>query len=355
MLGTIIDFIVRGITVVLLFGGLILVHEWGHFLVARMCGVRVLRFSIGFGPKIFGWKRGDTEYWLAWVPLGGYVKMAGEDPTNVEGQPWEYAAKAVWQRFLIVFAGPLTNFIIALLLLWVFFAKGYPGILPVVGEVVDDRPAYHAGFQPEDRVVSIDGERTLTWDSMTSIIRVNSDKPLTMQVSRDGELMSMTVTPEGEIVEGPDGEEKTVGLIGVTAGGYPMQIVPAFATSAEMLGHWTVETLKVLGSLATGKRNAKEAVTGPIGIAHLTARTVDAGVGPVLILMALISLSLAIFNCFPIPVLDGGHLFFLIIEAIKGSPVSLKIQERAAMVGMVMLISLAIFVSIMDVSRFFVN
>lgn len=352
MLDTFVEFIVRGLSVVFLFGALILVHEWGHFLVARWCGVRVLRFSIGFGPKIFGWKRGDTEYWLAWVPLGGYVKMAGENPNDVSGDTDEYSAKPVWQRFLIVFAGPLTNFVSALALLWAFFLAGYPGILPVVGEVIDDKPAYHAGFQENDEIVSINGKPTLTWDQMTAAIRKSSGEPLAVEVMRGTERVELRVTPEIETLEIDEGKTIDVGLIGVVAGGIKLGPIPALTKSTEILAHWTDQTLRVLGSLVLGKREFRDAVTGPIGIAHLTARTVDAGIGPILILMALISLSLAIFNCFPIPVLDGGHLLFLIIEAIKGSPVSLAVQEKAAMVGLVMLVSLAVVVSIMDITRF---
>ena len=355
MLNAILMFILKGVTVTLAFGLLILVHEYGHFLVARWTGVRVLRFSFGFGPKILGWKRGETEYWFSAVPLGGYVKMAGEQYSERTNDPGEYLSKPAAVRALIVGAGPFVNWLLALVLLVGFFMAGLPGLLPIVGSVVDDMPAKAVGFQVGDQIKAIDGKRVDTWDEMTAVIHQSAGKKLNIAVQRGRSVTNFEVTPREEAVKTTTGEDLTVGLIGIGVGGAKLGPIEAVTTAWTLLNSWSVRTFEALGALFTGKRAFKDSVTGPLGIVYLTSEAVTMGAGPIIILLSIFSLSLAIFNCFPIPVLDGGHLLFIVLESLRGKPISMRIQERAAFVGLMLLLTLALFVSVNDLNRFWLN
>ncbi|HEX9780094.1 MAG TPA: M50 family metallopeptidase [bacterium] len=345
----------KGLVVVAAFGLLILVHELGHFVVARWSGVRILRFSIGFGPKLFGWRRGDTDYWVSWLPLGGYVKMAGEQASEHRQEPGEFLSKPVGIRALIVLAGPAVNYLSAVVLLWLFFWIGYPGLLPVVGDVTDGMPAQTAGFQPEDVVIRIEDRKISTWDEMTSLIRARAGEPLRMRVRRGDRDLTLEVTPVETVVTDAAGEELAIGMIGIGAGVLKVGPLGALALAGKTLHHWTLQTFAGLGSLVTGRRSLKESVTGPLGIVYLTSEAVSLGLGPLLILVSLFSLSLAIFNVFPIPVLDGGHLLFLAIEWLRGRPVSINVQERATMVGLALLLTLVLVVTVYDLNRYWLS
>ncbi len=337
--------------VLCVFGFLVLVHEVGHFLIARRMGVRILRFSIGFGPKIVGWCRGDTEYWLSWVPLGGYVKMAGEQRTDQPPQPGDYQEKSVGKRAIIVAAGPAVNYLVAWIVLWVFFMIGYPGVLPVVGEVTDGMPAQEAGLLTGDRILAIDARAVRTWDQMTAIIRKSPERAIQLRLKRNGRVLMLPIVPISEPVTGTKATVKTIGLIGIGAGSYRAGPVEALGLSITTICDWTIQTLTSLVALVTRQMSMRETVTGPIGILHLTSEAARVGLGPLLYLTSLFSLSLAIFNVFPIPILDGGHLLFLAIEKLRGKPVSPTVQERAAMVSLAVLVSFVLMVSINDLQR----
>ncbi len=341
---------------IFLLGLLVIVHEYGHFVMARRAGVRVLRFSIGFGPRLLTWTRGHTEYAISAIPLGGYVKMAGEQREQGEPQPWDYIAKPIGTRAGIVFAGPFVNYLVAFLGLWVLFVTGYPELLPVVGKVLEGMPAQTAGIQTGDRVTAIDGRAIRTWEDMTKLIYRSPDRPLRLQVNRKGALQSITLTPKPKPMTDPFGRAKTVGLIGIAPSGAFQSTkvgpIKAIGRAVHQQNEWLSQTLLSLWSLVTGRISMRDSVTGPIGIVYLTSEAVRMGLAPVLSLVSLFSLSLALFNVFPIPILDGGHLFFLALEKLRGSPVSLKVQERSAQVSFVLIVTFALFICINDVSRF---
>lgn len=341
-----------------LLGLLIIVHEAGHMLYARWMGVKILRFSIGFGPLLLRWTRGDTEYAVSAIPLGGYVKMAGEqelDETH-SPKPGDYLSKSVAARAGIVFAGPFVNYLVACLALWVVFIIGYPEMLPVVGRLQPNMPAQTAGIQLKDRVRVIDGVPVNTWDEMTAVIHQSAGRPLSVVVDREGAAHTLTVTPRMRQITDPFGRKKQVGLIGVGPSGAFESLrfgpVEAFGRSFKKLHEWSGQTLLGLWSVATGRMPMRESMTGPIGIIILTSEAVKAGIAPLLLLISLFSLSLAIFNLFPVPVLDGGHLLFLFLERLRGKPVSLTIQGRSAQVGLALLIALVVTVCANDLSRF---
>jgi len=347
---------VSALIAILLLGILIFVHEAGHFVVARLSGVRILRFSLGFGPKVFGWKPGDTEYCVSWVPLGGYVKMAGEHRAEQSQQPWEYLSKPIGTRAMIVFAGPLVNYLTAILSLWVVFMVGYPELLPIVGQVAKGMPAQTAGLQEGDHIHAIDERPIRTWEEMTQAIHAAPGRALTLRIDRAGTAQEVSITPRLKSIIDPFGRQKTVGLIGISpSGAFESRRagpVEAVGRTIKQQNEWLAQTLFALWSLVTGRLSMRESMTGPIGILYLTSEAASMGIAPLLSLMSLFSLSLALFNLFPIPILDGGHLFFLAVEKLRGTPVSVNVQERAAQVSFVLLMTLVLVICVNDVNRF---
>ncbi len=341
---------------VLVLGVLVVLHEWGHFLVARWSGVRVLRFSVGFGPRLLAWTRGHTEYAVSAIPLGGYVKMAGEQRSEQAHEPWEYLSKPIHTRAAIVFAGPFVNYLIALVTLWVVFVVGYPELLPTVGKLVNDMPAKAAGIQIGDRVTAVDGVPVKTWEQMTKRIYASPGHPITVEIDRDGATQRIEVTPKAKEITDPFGHRKTVGQIGIIPKGdfhtYRVGPIEAIRRTVKQQHEWTIQTFFALWSMATGKMSVRDSVTGPIGIVVLTSEAVQLGIAPLLFLVSLFSLSLAIFNLFPIPILDGGHLLFLALEKLRGRPVSIQVQERSAQVSLVLLVTMVLVICANDVSRF---
>ncbi len=336
---------------------LVVLHEAGHFVVARLFGVRVLRFSVGFGPRLFSWSRGHTEYAVSAIPLGGYVKLAGEQRSESQSQPWEYVAKPIGVRALIVAAGPFVNYLIALLSLWVVFIIGYPELLPVVGKVMDKMPAQEAGLQAGDRILSIDQEPLKTWDALTKVIYVSAGHPLVFNVRRaDGSSANLKITPRAKAITDPFGRKKEIGLIGISPSGdfesYRVGPVEAVGKVWQQQAEWVEQTFLSFWSMLMGRLSMRDSMTGPVGIVYLTSEAVKMGVAPSLFLISLLSLSLSIFNALPVPILDGGHLLFLAIERLRGKPVSIEIQERSAQVSFVALIALVLVICVNDFSRF---
>lgn len=341
---------------ILILGFLILVHEAGHFLVARRMGVRVLRFSIGFGPRLLTWQRHGTEYALSLVPLGGYVKMAGEQRSEYTHQPWEYLSKPIGTRAAIIVAGPLVNYLVAVATLWLVFVIGYPELSPAIGTLLEDMPAQAAGFQPGDRVVAIGGQSVRTWDELTKIVHRSAGLPLDVEIEREGARQHLRVVPQAKDHRDLYGRTRPVGLIGVAPSGdmTVTRVGPLEAVRRTFLkqAEWCASIGLAFWSMATGRLSMRESITGPIGIIILTSEAVHLGFAWVLSLVSLFSLSLAVFNVFPIPILDGGHLFFLALEKLRGTPVSLSVQERATQVSLVVLVALVIIVSVNDVQNF---
>ena len=341
---------------VLVLGLLVVVHELGHFIVARWAGVRILRFSVGFGPRLFAWTRGHTEYAVSAIPLGGYVKMAGEQSSEATHEPYEYLSKPISTRAAIIFAGPFVNYLVALLSLWVVFVIGYPELLPVVGKTVDQMPAKAAGIETGDRVRAINGKEIRTWEEMTKVIYDAPERPLSFTIEHQGASRTVSITPRSKRITDPFGRRKTVGLVGISPSGsfetYRVGPGQAVWRTIKQQNEWVGQTMLSLWSMVTGRLAFHESVTGPIGILYLTSEAVRMGISPLLYLASLFSLSLALFNVFPIPILDGGHLLFLFLEKLRGRAVSVNIQERSAQVSFVLLVTLVLVICINDVNRF---
>ncbi len=339
---------------------LVIIHEFGHFIAARKQGVKVEKFSFGFGPKLFGVKRGDTEYIVSLVLLGGYVKMAGDEQASAEGKPWEFLSKSAGQRFSIVFFGPFLNYLLGFLLFWFVFFAGSPTATSKIGTILKGYPAEASKLLPGDRIVSVNGNATKYWEEVTDIIHNKKEGNIILKVERPApggvKILEINVAPERKEVTDIFGKKSTISLIGIAPSDEIVSVKYGFFSSffkaAEQIYKLTAITYKALLFMVTGQMSVKESVTGPIGIYMITTRAAQLGIVYLLQLMAVLSASLAIFNLLPVPVLDGGHILFLLIEKIRGRPVSARFQEIATQVGLALLIALMLFASYGDLFKF---
>ena len=343
------------LAVLLVLGGLIFFHELGHFAVARLFRIGVRTFSLGFGPKLLKLRRGKTDYCLSLIPLGGYVALAGEedeaeqpDPKGKEIDgvlfaPEElYSGRPAWHRLLVVLAGPVANFVLALIIYCgIAWAQGQTYLLPEVGDVTPGTPAATAGIQPGDRVLSIDGKPIENWNAVAEGIGAGNGKPVTIVLSRGGSEVTLSLTPEAKTRANIFGEEKPAWLIGIrasTATGHlplgPVEAIGAgFRQTWDMIA-FTCESFVKLAQRVVPLDN----VGGPILIAQMVGQQAEQGLSAVLLLAALISVNLGILNLLPIPILDGGHIVFFTLEMLMGRPVSATAREWSAKVGMALLL-----------------
>jgi regulator of sigma E protease len=347
------------IAAVVVFGLLIFFHELGHFLFAKFFKVYVEKFSIGFGPAIFSKKLGDTEYLISAIPLGGYVKMYGEDPSldiPNEMKIKAFSHKPLYQRSLIVFAGPLFNFLLAIVLFAVINMFGAKALLPVVGEIQEGMPAYSAGLKSGDKILKIDGKEVKFWDEMSEIIRNNPEKELEFTVLREDRQITLKITPTLSKTKNIFGEEVDVGLIGITPKAEFTTVRYGFfgAINEGLNKTYEVTKLTIVGIIKIFQRIIPaDNIGGPIMIFQMAKQTAEVGVNSLLAFMAVISINLAILNLLPVPILDGGHLLFYFIEAVTKRPVSLRVREYANMIGLALLLSLMVFAFYNDIARIF--
>jgi regulator of sigma E protease len=348
------------IAFIIVLGVLIFFHELGHFLVARLCGVGVEKFSLGFGPRLFGKKSGITDYRVSAIPLGGYVKMVGDEP-DAEVEPdlrhLSFTHKSVTKRILIVAAGPLFNLLLAVLIfLGINLIHGAFIPLPTVGNVTPRSPAQEAGIEPGDRIVSIDGYEVATWDDMKIIISESGGKSLSIIVDRDGEPLSLEISPDLAADKNIFGEDVERYVIGITSSGdgytKELSLIEASKLSLYQTYNVTKLTIVSVAKIIQGKISTKN-LGGPIMIAEMAGQQAKEGTLNLVFFIALLSINLAILNFLPIPVLDGGHLLFFFIEAVIRRPINQKLRETAQQAGIFILILLMIFVFYNDISRIF--
>lgn len=340
---------------ILVLGVLIFAHETGHFLLAKRSGVGVQKFSLGFGPKLFGFRRGETEYLVSAIPLGGYVKMVGEDPAEASPDLQKsFSQKSVGKRALIVFGGPAFNLLLAVLLFWFSFVIGIPALTTKIGEVKEGFPAAKGGVRAGDRIVAVNGEGVQRWNDLAFRIHDAPGRPLRITLEREGKRQELTLTPQVSKQKTILGEEVEVGLLGIV----PSQefvierINPFRALYLSLYRTWEVSALIGVSivRLIQGKIPAKT-IGGPILVAQLAGEQARMGLINLLLFTALLSINLAILNLLPIPILDGGHLLFFLLEAIRGKPIALRKRELAQQVGLVLLVALMIFAFYNDLFR----
>jgi len=336
---------------------LVLVHEAGHFITAKRLGVRVQKFSFGFGSKLFSVKRGDTEYLISAIPLGGYVKMSGDEPwEKLAGEKWEFLSRSAGDRFKIIFAGPLLNYLLAFLIFSVIFMFGSPTMTTEVGGLMKDYPASLQGLAVGDIVKAVDGKPVKYWEDMTEAIHKHDESAIKLTIVRGSKTFDKDIMPMVRKTKDIFGAEVRVALIGVTPSQTIESVRYGFVRSlymgARKLLQLTAITYKALWSIITGRLSVKESLTGPIGIFVVTGQAAKMGFIYILHLMGVLSASLAIFNILPLPILDGGHILFLGIEKFRGRPLSLKAQEAIANIGVTLLIMLTIFIFYNDIMKF---
>ncbi|MDX1708038.1 MAG: RIP metalloprotease RseP [Desulfobacterales bacterium] len=351
-----------GITLVsfiIVLGVLIFFHEFGHFLIARLFGVGVEKFSLGFGPRLIGKKIGRTDYRISAIPLGGYVKMIGEEPdaeVSPEDMAISFTHKHVLKRMCIVAAGPIFNILLAIIIFFgIFWVSGAMTLKPSVGAVRDGSPALAAGLKAGDLITAIDGKAVSSWEDMTEIIGASNGKTLAIEVQRENLKTVARVTPELVPAKNLFGEEIQRFIIGISAAGdFDTRDLNLFQALTESLKQtYTIVELMVIiiGKLITGDISA-DTIGGPIMIAKMAGDQAKAGISNLISFIALISVNLAIINLVPIPILDGGHLLFFFIELIRGRPVNLKIREVAQQVGLFLILLLVILVFYNDIFRY---
>lgn len=342
-----------------IFGILIVVHEFGHFIVAKWQGVRVEQFSLGFGPALWRKKKAHTDYTLNLIPLGGFVKLAGDSLGEYKGNPDEYLSKKPGQRAAIIFFGPLLNYVLGFLFFCLIFFSGYPTLTTKVGALLDGYGAEQAGMRSGDRIIAIDGKKVNTWDDLQMII-YGKELPAVVNVAflRENKTQNLNIELKEKQLKDSIGEKRSVGLLGVSPDVTELVNVKYSAPEAMVLGAqrtWdvTVITYKAIWRMISGKLSLRESVTGPLGLYYITSKTALLGVMALLNLFALLSISLAIFNLLPLPVLDGGHLLLLLIEKARGKYLSLKIERLITQVGVTLIVTLALLVTYNDVVRLF--
>jgi len=345
---------------------LVFVHELGHYLVARRNGVRVETFSIGFGPELFGWNdRAGTRWKVSAVPLGGYVKMFGDaDPASMPGEhlrDMTEAEKAVsfhhkrlWQRAAIVSAGPIANFVMAVLLLTVVIVvRGQPFSPPDVGQVLPGSAAEAAGIKPGDVIAAIDGQPIDRFETIQRIVETNTGTPLELTVKRGDRELTLRATPKLVTETDRLGFTHQIARLGIGRKGVDFirhSPVTAMWYAADEAWYQTEVTLKAVWQMILGLRSSDE-LSGPFGILQLSGAVAQEGIIPLLGFAAMLSINLGLINLFPIPVLDGGHLLFYALEAIRGKPLSQRAQEYGFRFGLALVLMLMVFATWNDLVR----
>jgi len=432
-----VSFLQPAFWVVLLLGVMILIHELGHFWAALAVGVKVETFSIGFGPRLFGFKRGDTDFRFSAILFGGYVRMLGEQPGDTQAaDPRSFQAKARWQRAIVIVAGPLMNVILAIALVTGLYMYAYPKQIdttdPTITSITPNSAAAQAGLQPGDKIVALAGQAHPNWEYVLTQEALNANHPIPVSVLRAGRTISTSVTPHmdekqgigdagwsgeldvqvGEVQKGSPaesaglasgdvftkvngqpvssavmirqavfhsngkpvqfqimrqgkvhdvsvaaratGDTKTPWLIGITFK-MPVQVVklgfaPALAASLNFNKQNALLWVQVLRGLIE-RRVSTKSVAGPIGIAQMSSEAAQHGTWDYLLLMAIVSLQLAMLNLLPIPILDGGTLLMLLIEMLMQREMSLQVKENIFKLGFVFLMMVVVFVIYNDISR----
>ncbi|GIK96100.1 MAG: zinc metalloprotease [Alphaproteobacteria bacterium] len=347
---------------------LVFVHELGHFWVARRCGVRVEVFSIGFGPELFGFNdRHGTRWKFSALPLGGYVKMFGHTETVPDGEGGErpilpeergeaFHYKRLSQRAAIVFAGPLANFLFAIVVLAALFAiHGQTLSSTVIGEVVPGSAAEAAGLQPGDRILSLNGREIDSFEEVAQVVQFRLDQPLEVVVERDGAALALNALPDAVETTDAFGNTHRVGRLGITSSGPGEMVrygpVSALGMAVQETYRITVSTLEAVWQMVIGVRPSEE-IGGVLRIAKMSGDVAQVGFASTVFFAAVLSINLGLINLFPVPMLDGGHLAFYALEALRGRPLDARTQEWGFRIGLVLVLALFVFATHNDLMSF---
>lgn len=335
---------------VFVFGLLVLVHEFGHFITAKLTGMRVDEFAIGFGPKIFSAKRGETKYSLRAIPLGGFNDIAGMDPSDNSAGERGFCEKPVLSRMIVILAGSTMNFILPVVLFFgIYVAVGVarPSTEPVIGGIIQDMPADDAGLHVGDRILTLNGETVTTWDDfVTKLKTAEAGVPVEISYERDSQTATVSLAPKFD-------EKSQRALVGIQSSTvYEEQdLATAFSLAVEHTKNIIIFMLDALAGIFMAPSQAE--LAGPIGIAQMAGQVAETGFVPLLNFAALLSLNLGIINLLPVPALDGGHFVSLVIEAVRGKPMSAKALMYTQRVGIALLLALTLYATTSDLIRVF--
>ena len=342
-------------------GPLVFFHELGHYLVARLFGIPAETFSIGFGHELIGWTdRQGTRWKLAWLPLGGYVKFVGDmtpasNPAELETIPPELRDRAfqlrpVWQRFLVVLAGPMANFLLAIAIFAAFFTFIGTPQTNVVGAVIPNTAAARAGLQPGDRILEVAGQSTPTFTDVSNVVVIRPNETVSVKIKRSNTVQSMRVTLGSDMIEQTPGQKVRRGLLGVYPTMQVMEPVPVYRAIPMAFDYTVSFTRSIvdgLGQIFRGRVSPEE-LGGPVKIAKIAGTAAELGPLAFVQLLALLSINLGFINLLPVPMLDGGHLFFYVVEAVRRKAPSAAALEWAFRGGLALILALVLFVTFND-------
>lgn len=324
----------------IVFGLLVVFHELGHFAVAKLVGIKVHEFAIGMGPRIFKIKKRETEYSLRILPIGGYVKMEGEDEASSDAG--SFNNKPVWARMAVLIAGPFMNFVLAILLFaMIFYSLGFP--TTIISQVTSGFPAEQAGLQSGDQITSINGDAIKSWDQIVKRINENRDEELSITLLREGIEKKFQITP----VISKETNQAIIGIAPVME----KSVIQSITVSVDRMFFIIGGMMEFLGKLFGGKASTED-VVGPVGIIHLVGEAAKTSIYNVMSLAGLISINLGIVNLIPIPALDGGRLLFILFEGISGRPIDPEKEGFIHLIGFVLLMVLMLFIAYKDIIRF---
>ena len=342
-------------------GPLVFFHELGHYLVARAFGIPAETFSIGFGRELVGWTdRQGTRWKIGWLPLGGYVKFVGDmspasEPADLEAVPEElrsrvFQVRPVWQRFLVVLAGPAANFLLAIIILTAFFSLVGTPQTNVVGNVLANTGAAAAGIVPGDRILSVANQHTATFEEIARVVVIRPNETVPVEIDRDGVTRSVTVKLGSKMTPDATGRKFNAGVLGIlstTQVSRPVPLVRAVPLAVQQTAGMTRAIVDGLSQIIRGRVSPKQ-LGGPITIARVAGSGAELGFLPFIGLIALLSINLGFINLLPVPMLDGGHLFFYVIEAVRRRPLSAQALEVAFRGGLALVFALMVFLTIND-------
>lgn len=367
-LAILLNFLQSIFSFIIIISVIVFVHEFGHYWVAKKCGVKIETFSIGFGKELFGWNdKWGTRWKVSLIPLGGYVKMFGDegaastpDKNKIAGmsdleRKISFHSQALWKRFLIVLAGPAANYIFAIIILaGFFFVYGKPHTSNVISDIQKGSVAEQFGLKPGDRILELDGKKVETFEEIRGIVTMHPGIKISMVYETQGKIVDAEITPKKQKTKDIFGNEVEVGLLGISSS--RMDYVKLGAGTSLQSAVYEVydlseKTLEAVGQIIIGQRSSDQ-ISGILRIADYSGKSVDQGFKTVLWFMAVLSVNLGLVNLFPIPMLDGGHLFFYIVEGLRGKPLPEKMQEYFFRLGYGILIGLMILATFNDLKFF---
>ncbi len=338
-------------------GILIFVHELGHFLFAKLVNVGVVRFSLGFGPELIGFKKGETRYVISVFPFGGYVKLYGENPgEEIEDIDRAFIFKKPWDKSKIVIGGPLFNIVFAYLVFIIVILSGIPRVIPVIGDLERGGPAYKSGIRPGDKVLEIDGVRVKYWDELSECIRKKNGNPVTIKVLRGNKTLEFKVKPKEVVLKDIFGRERKRWVIGIIASGdYVLEKVPIYKIPYIALKQtFYISYVTIYGIYKIITRSIPaSSIGGPLMIMKIAGEQAKSGIINFLNFLGIISVNLGVINLIPIPILDGWYLLTFLVEAVRGRPVS---EEKAILmqkIGIGILVFIMILILYNDIIRIF--